>query len=144
MEDLQEESYPLTPIDRIANGDSLLILKALLPYLPSGNQAGAAFLVKWMEIQNIRNYYHMHPAADLTAMALPSHSVTDLFQSIAPFCRGGQREMLEQFQGMMEMMKLLETMQDFSGGENSDEQSESGFRKSNGSINGSEQGLMDE
>ena len=130
MEEQQEESYPLTPIDKIANGNSLLILKALLPYLPSQKQAGAAFLVKWMEIQNIRNYYHTHPAADLTAMALPSHSVTDLFQSIAPFCRRGQREMMEQFQSMMEMMKLLETMQDFSGGENNDEQSESGFRKS--------------
>ena len=98
MEEQQEESYPLTPIDKIANGNSLLILKALLPYLPSQKQAGAAFLVKWMEIQNIRNYYHTHPAADLTAMALPSHSVTDLFQSIAPFCRRGQREMMEQFQ----------------------------------------------
>ena len=67
MEEQQEESYPLTPIDKIANGNSLLILKALLPYLPSQKQAGAAFLVKWMEIQNIRNYYHTHPAADLTA-----------------------------------------------------------------------------
>ena len=65
MEEQQEESYPLTPIDKIANGNSLLILKALLPYLPSQKQAGAAFLVKWMEIQNIRNYYHTHPAADL-------------------------------------------------------------------------------
>lgn len=144
MEELQEESYPLTPIDKIANGNSLLILKALLPYLPSQKQAGAAFLVKWMEIQNIRNYYHTHPAADLTAMALPSHSVTDLFQSIAPFCRGGQREIMEQFQSMMEMMKLLETMQDFSGGENNDEQSESGFRKSTEWITEPEQNLMDE
>ena len=50
MEEQQEESYPLTPIDKIANGNSLLILKALLPYLPSQKQAGAAFLVKWMEI----------------------------------------------------------------------------------------------
>lgn len=144
MEEQQEESYPLTPIDKIANGNSLLILKALLPYLPSQKQAGAAFLVKWMEIQNIRNYYHTHPAADLTAMALPSHSVTDLFQSIAPFCRRGQREMMEQFQSMMEMMKLLETMQDFSGGENNDEQSESGFRKSTEWITEPEQNLMDE
>ena len=128
MEEQQEESYPLTPIDKIANGNSLLILKALLPYLPSQKQAGAAFLVKWMEIQNIRNYYHTHPAADLTA----------------PFCRRGQREMMEQFQSMMEMMKLLETMQDFSGGENNDEQSESGFRKSTEWITEPEQNLMDE
>ena len=134
MEEQQEESYPLTPIDKIANGNSLLILKALLPYLPSQKQAGAAFLVKWMEIQNIRNYYHTHPAADLTAMALPSHSVTDLFQSIAPFCRRGQREMMEQFQSMMEMMKLLETMQDFSGGENNDENPGS-ENLQNGSLN---------
>lgn len=144
MEEQQEESYPLTPIDKIANGNSLLILKALLPYLPFQKQAGVAFLVKWMEIQNIRNYYHTHPAADLTAMALPSNSVTDLFQSIAPFCRRGQREMMEQFQSMMEMMKLLETMQDFSGGENNDEQSESGFRKSTEWITEPEQNLMDE
>lgn len=140
MEDLQEESYPLTPIDRIANGDTLLIVKALLPYLPSGNQMMAAFLIKWMEIQNIRDHYRMHPAADLTAMALPSHSVTDLFQSIAPFCRGWQREMLEQVQNVTEMLKLLETMQDFSGGENNDEQSESGFRK----FTESESGFVDE
>ena len=31
MEEQQEESYPLTPIDKIANGNSLLILKAWLP-----------------------------------------------------------------------------------------------------------------
>ena len=53
-------------------------------------------------------------------------------------------QMMEQFQSMMEMMKLLETMQDFSGGENNDEQSESGFRKSTEWITEPEQNLMDE
>lgn len=43
MEEQQEESYPLTPIDKIANGNSLLILKALLPYLPSKNRQGLLF-----------------------------------------------------------------------------------------------------
>ena len=52
--------------------------------------------------------------------------------------------MMEQFQSMMEMMKLLETMQDFSGGENNDEQSESGFRKSTEWITEPEQNLMDQ
>jgi len=42
------------------------------------------------------------------------------------------------------MMKLLETMQDFSGGENNDEQSESGFGKSTEWITEPEQNLMDE
>ena len=143
---MPEESYPLTTIDRIANGDSLLMLKALLPYLPPGNQAGMAFLVKWMEIQNIRSYYRGHPVAELTAMALPSHSASDILQSIVPFCHRKQRELFEQFQSMMGMLKLLETMQDFSGGENSDEQSESGFRKSTESEpdTKSESDLMDE
>ena len=91
MEETAGRSYPLTRLIRLQMEILFLILKALLPYLPSQKQAGAAFLVKWMEIQNLRKYYHTHPAADLTAMALPSHSVTDLFQSIAPFCRRGQR-----------------------------------------------------
>lgn len=44
MEEQQEESYPLTPIDKIANGNSLLILKALLPYLPCPkNRQGLLF-----------------------------------------------------------------------------------------------------
>lgn len=117
MNEDPEERYPLTEIDRIANGNSLLMLKALLPYFPSGNRAGIAFMIKWMEIQNIQNHYRRHPAAPLTAMSLPSHSTADILKGITPFCPKEQKEMLEQFQNMMEMLELMENMQDFSGGE---------------------------
>lgn len=117
MEDMEEETYPLTEIDQIANGRELLMLKAMLPYLPYGGSPTFAVLIKLMEIQNIRSYYQNRPQAELCAMSAANFSMTDMLQNMIRFCPKEQREMFRQFHNVMEMAQMFGTMQDMFGGE---------------------------
>lgn len=117
MEDMEEETYPLTEIDRIANGTELLMLKALLPYLPSGGSPDFAMLIKFMEIRNIRKYYRNRPAANVRAMSAKTCSAAEILQRLALFCPKEQREALRQFRNAIDMAQMFGTMQDMFGGE---------------------------
>lgn len=114
---MDEETYPLTELDRIANGTNLLMLKALLRYLPSGNHQMFALLIKIMELQNVQTYYQNRPPQDVQAMNVENLSITELLTDMVRFCSPKQRESFSQVQNIMETIQMFENMQDMFGGE---------------------------
>lgn len=114
---MEEETYPLTDLDRIANGSYLLLLKALLPYLPEGRSSRTAVFIKLMELQNLRHYYQSRKPAQISAMSIHSPTETEIFTHLIRFCPPKMRESFHQIQNMMETMQAFEAMQDIFGGE---------------------------
>lgn len=117
MEDLGEETYPLTEIDRIANANDLLVLKALLSFLPGGDGLDFALLIKLMEIRNIQSYYRNRSRSEICAMSARTFSASELLQKLMLYCPKEQRENLEQLRNIMDMAQMFGTMQDMFGGE---------------------------
>lgn len=114
---MDEETYPLTELDRIANGTNLLMLKALLRHLPSGKHQMFALLIKFMELQNVQSYYQNRPPQDVQAMNVENLSITELLTDMVRFCSPKQRESFAQVQNIMETIQMFENMQDMFGGE---------------------------
>lgn len=94
-----------------------MLVKAMLPYLPAGSSVSAAYLIKIMELQNIRRYYQSAKPPELGAMSAPALSMPEILQNLIRFFPSEKRETLEQLQNAMEMMQMFETMQEMQGGE---------------------------
>lgn len=45
-------------LDEMVNGDSVQILKAALPYLPSSGQSVVSVFAKFLELQNTIHFFH--------------------------------------------------------------------------------------
>lgn len=114
---MDEETYPLTELDRIANGSGLLMIKAMLPYLAPGNSLLPALMIKLMEMQNIRSYYRTQPSPELRAMAADVPSMPEILRDVIRFAPPESRETFQQFQNIMETMQMFESMQDMFGGD---------------------------
>lgn len=131
---MEEETYPLTELDQIANGEYLLMFKAMLHYLPPGSSHIFAFFIKILELQNVEAYYKRHKSEELHAMAFSSPSPTELLQTLTRFCPSSQRESFRQFLNIMETIQMLETMQDMFGGEYSYGESEQPETGNSGTV----------
>lgn len=107
----EEETAPLeTALDRIANGNNLLLLKALLPYMEMSMQKYLAVYIKFMELENVQNFY-AH-TSDMSACGLMEvkHEPSDMLKDIRRFTRGAQRDMIDKCMQMTEMMGIFQVM----------------------------------
>ena len=106
-----EEEFPGIPaIDRIANGEEFLMLKAALPYLEPSLQQPLAVYIKVMELQNILQFYRQ--PSDMSICSTPPKSApSDMLQDISRYCAPAKREKLQQFLQMMQAMELMSAFQ---------------------------------
>lgn len=113
-----EEEFPGIPaIDRIANGEEFLMLKAALPYLEQSLQQPLAIYMKIMELQNILQFYQ-HPV-DMSICSAPSKSSpTEMLQDICRYCSPARQEKLQQFIQIMQAMELMAAFQGNDGQSN--------------------------
>ena len=86
----EENALGLPAIDRIANGEQFLMLKAALPFLEQSIQQPLAVYIKIMELQNILHFYQR--SSDMSACSVPSSksSLTDMLQEMSRYLQPGQ------------------------------------------------------
>lgn len=106
----KENGVYMTPIDIIAGGDSLQMLKAMIPYLKKESQMGMALMVKFMELKNLIHFFK--DSGDMKAQSDSGEtpSFFEILTEIAPFLPPAQREMVQSTAPMLEMVKLFSAM----------------------------------
>ena len=108
---LEDTLKALPAIDQIANGNHLLMMKAVIPYLPHPAQQIMALYAKASELTNILGYYQSSP--DMSACSTNTGHVplSDMLQDIRCFCSQEELGALDQLSGLMQMMELFGVMQ---------------------------------
>ena len=112
---------PMTPFDEWTVPKELHILKLLLPYTPASSQQALGILVKVIELQHTFQYFQqqknvLHSQEFSTGFSSP----LDMLEEIAPYLPPEQAEMLGTFRNMMNIMDMVQMMQEFSGGMETD------------------------
>lgn len=108
---MEEENIPpLTALDQIANGSNLLMIKALLPYLPSTATRSLAFYIKYMELQNTMSFFNTSP--DMTICSVPERpaSPAEMIADIRRFCNPAQRSMLDECISTLETLEMYQSI----------------------------------
>lgn len=117
----KKPSTPMTPFDEWIVPRELHILKLLIPYTPAASQQTLGILVKIMELQHTFQYFQQQKNALHSQEASAGFSSPlDMLEEIAPYLPPEQAEMLGTFRNMMNIMDMVQMMQEFSGGMETD------------------------
>ncbi len=117
----KKPSTPMTPFDEWTVPRELHILKLLIPYTPAASQQTLGILVKIMELQHTFQYFQQQKNALHSQEASAGFSSPlDMLEEIAPYLPPEQAEMLGTFRNMMNIMDMVQMMQEFSGGMETD------------------------
>ena len=117
----KKTSTPMTPFDEWTVPRELHILKLLIPYTPAASQQTLGILVKIMELQHTFQYFQQQKNALHSQEASAGFSSPlDMLEEIAPYLPPEQAEMLGTFRNMMNIMDMVQMMQEFSGGMETD------------------------
>jgi len=108
-----EQETPLTPLDTIAGRNGLQIIKAFLPYMNRPAQMPLAFLIKFLELQNLRMFFQ--ESGSLGAQSFSTHyeSPMEMISEVIPYFPVAMREQLNQG---LQMVEMLKTVQDLNTG----------------------------
>ena len=112
----EESTPPVTELDRSAGGVQLQILKALIPFMPSGSQRALAVMIKFMELKNVLSYYSRTPAME-ACQAAPPMDFSTVLESIRGYLPADRQEALDQALSMMQTMELMKELQNAPGQE---------------------------
>ena len=117
----KKTSTPMTPFDEWTVPRELHILKLLIPYTPAASQQTLGILVKIMELQHTFQYFQQQKNTLHSQEASAGFSSPlDMLEEIAPYLPPEQAEMLGTFRNMMNIMDMVQMMQEFSGGMETD------------------------
>ncbi len=98
----------MTPFDSLVISDPLYTLKLLLPYTPPSAQRMLAVYIKFQEFRYTLEYFWGFPRS-----GSPDH----LLQDLKPYMTPQERETMEQMEGMLNMMELMQEFPVLSGQE---------------------------
>lgn len=117
----KKPSTPMTPFDEWTVPRELHILKLLIPYTPAASQQTLGILVKIMELQHTFQYFQQQKNALHSQEASAGFSSPlDMLEEIAPYLPPEHAQMLGTFRNMMNIMDMVQMMQEFSGGMETD------------------------
>lgn len=109
---MEEELFRGLPaIDRIANGEQFLMMKAALPYLDFSMQQPLAVYIKFMELQNIFQFYQHPGDMSICSAAASRNSPMEMLQEISQYCNPAMREQFQQLLQIFQMLDLFSSMQ---------------------------------
>ncbi len=107
MENNQEHSIPA--IDQIANGETLQMYKAVIPYLPKSMQKNLILMIKIMEMNNLLSFYN----SPISACAAPeAHSPEEILSQLRCYGNESQNQQIDQILNLVTALKLYQTCQD--------------------------------
>ena len=101
----QEKPKPMTPFDVLTSPSGLYTLKLLLPYAPKSIQHFLAIYIKFSELTYTFNHFR-----SFTKARAPIH----IFEDLGPYMSPEEKEIMEQMEGMMNMMEMVLYMQSVS------------------------------
>lgn len=96
-----------TPLDQVANGNHLQLVKAAISYLPRNNQKLLSILIKMIELQNILHFYDRgNTCVSACDTSAKTPSLLDMLTDIRSYCEGSEQEMLDQWIQIASAMEL--------------------------------------
>lgn len=96
-----------TPLDQVANGNHLQLVKAAISYLPRNNQKMLSILIKMIELQNILHFYDRgNTCVSACDTLAKTPSLLDMLTDIRSYCEGSEQEMLDQWIQIASAMEL--------------------------------------
>lgn len=110
---MEEQAVPpLTAIDQIANGNSLQMLKAAIPYTPMKSQKFLAVYIKVMELENIISFYDDSDSSmKACSVECESFSMQDMISDMRKYSIGAQKEQLDSYMNLLNTMQTMQTYQ---------------------------------
>lgn len=100
----------LTAIDQIANQNHLQLIKAVLPYLPSGNQRSISLLIKLLELQNVSSFYRSPSACVSACSHSDSPALTEVLSDIRTYCDESDQELIDSVLQILNTLELYSAM----------------------------------
>lgn len=96
-------------LDEMVNEDSVRILKAAIPYLPSKGQSFACVFAKFLELQNTFKLLHSpENAMQICANSQEKAEPLEMLSACSKACRGPLKEKLENITNTFLMLQMLD------------------------------------
>ena len=97
-------------LDEMVNGDSVQILKAALPFLPSQGQSVVSVFAKFLELQNtIRFFYSSKGTMEICSNG--KSDPVEMLTACSKVCHGTAKEKLDTMINTLLMLQMLELSQ---------------------------------
>ena len=97
-------------LDEMVNGDSVQILKAALPYLPSSGQSVVSVFAKFLELQNTIHFPFFQRKTWKSVPEQKSDPV-EMLTACSNACHGPAKEKLNNMINTLLMLQMLELSQ---------------------------------
>lgn len=109
----EETTPPLTPLDAMLSQDSLQVLKAAVPYMPSKSQQFLSVYAKMMELSNTIAFFR-HQQPELSMMSSKSKTVQpeEMLNDIRRFATGSAKDNIDQLLFALNTIQLLQIYQE--------------------------------
>ena len=97
-------------LDEMVNGDSVQILKAALPYLPSSGQSVVSVFAKFLELQNTIHFFHSSKG-NMEICSRQKSDPVEMLTACSNACHGPAKEKLNNMINTLLMLQMLELSQ---------------------------------
>lgn len=101
---------PITPFDEMTTPASLRMLKLFLPYAPPSMQKTLAFFIRFQEMKSTITFFQQNRCINKDSSSSNPDFLQTIFKDLAPFLRPEEKEMTENFQNIIQMMEMVQSM----------------------------------
>ncbi len=98
-------------LDEMVNGDSVQILKAALPYLPSSGQSVVSVFAKFLELQNTIHFFHSSKG-NMEICSRQKSDPVEMLTACSNACHGPAKEKIDTLLNTMAMIQIFELSQE--------------------------------
>lgn len=104
----------LTAFDSLISDDSLQMIKAAIPYIPTKGQGFISTYVKFMELNNTIRIFQRNSKDSLGICSLPEDkkNIFEMLNAMKQHSRGQQKEMFESIINIMNAFQMYQTFQE--------------------------------
>lgn len=99
-------------LDEMVSEDSVQLLKAALPYIPSSRQPVISVFAKFLELQNTIRLFHTSPGTmQICARNQEKSNPLEMLSACSKACHGPVKEQIDSMINTFAMMQMLEFSQ---------------------------------
>lgn len=99
-------------LDEMVSEDSVQLLKAALPYIPSSRQPAVSVFAKFLELQNTIRLFHTAPGTmQICGSEQVKSSPLEMLSACSKVCHGPVKEQLDGMINTLAMLQMFELTQ---------------------------------
>lgn len=98
-------------LDEMVNEDSVLVLKAALPYLPPSSQSFISIFAKFMELSNTISLFHTSHNMQLCAQSHERADPLEMLTACSKVCHGPMKERIDSMINTLAMLQMFDISQ---------------------------------